>query len=154
MAYSICQCSVRCCGRFIGGAEPELVQFSFPETPSLHPRFHSHNHTWKLPSKTTVWSAGHRWPLNVWPRIVLTRPHPDLFWSLGIGLTTSWLHMFSFYATAVLMEYGFYGEEEKRCNSMLSLLDGRDLCAMCFLLKLWLYICAQADYSINYRRQI
>lgn len=62
--------------------------------------------------------------------------------------------MFSFYATAVLMDYGFYGEEEKRCNSMLSLLDGRELRVMCFLLESWLYIGEQTDYSINYRRQI
>lgn len=42
--------------------------FRFAETPSLHPRFHSHIHTWKPLSKTAVWSAGHRWPLNVWPQ--------------------------------------------------------------------------------------
>lgn len=71
---------------------------------------------------------------------------PTLIYSEALGL--DWQPpgcTFSFYATAVLMEYGVYGEEEKRRNSMLSLLDGRELCVMCFLLKLWLYTCEQAD---------
>lgn len=31
-------------------------------------------HTWKLPSKTAVWSVGHSWVLNAWPRSCLRSP--------------------------------------------------------------------------------
>lgn len=52
------------------------------------------------------------------------------------------------------MEYRFYGEEEKWWNLVLCLVDGKELPVMCFLLKSWLCICKQADYCMNYRRQI
>lgn len=53
----------------VGGSEEVRSQsqfkFSFCRN-TLPPPLHIH--TWKLPSKTTVWSAGHRWLLNVWPQ--------------------------------------------------------------------------------------
>lgn len=120
----------------------------------LHPRLRSHIHTWKLPSKTTVWSAGHSWPLNVWPRNCSHSSPPWFILKPWDPTDTVLAAHVCFYATAILIEYRFYGEQEKWPNSMLRLVDGKKRRVMCFLLKLWPRICEQADYSMRYRRQI
>lgn len=71
----VCHCTLCCSGRFTAFRASVSVRV---QEAAGNAQLRARIHTWKLPSKTAVWSVGHSWVLNAWPRSCLQSPLPRL----------------------------------------------------------------------------
>lgn len=67
----VCHCTLCCSGRFTAFRASVSVRV---QEAAGNAQLRARIHTWKLPSKTAVWSVGHSWVLNAWPRSCLHIP--------------------------------------------------------------------------------
>lgn len=72
---SVCHCTLCCSGRVTAFRASVSVRV---QEAAGNAQLRARIHTWKLPSKTPVWSVGHSWVLNTWSRSCLHSPLPQL----------------------------------------------------------------------------
>lgn len=72
---SVCHCTFCCSGRVTAFRASVSVRV---QEAAGNAQLRARIHTWKLPSKIPVWSVGHSWVLNAWPRSSLHSSIPRL----------------------------------------------------------------------------